>query len=447
MKRLLFMLFLLPNCINAQQIKQAIQWVKASSWNEVRELAKKENKYIFVDVYTTWCGPCKRMDEEVYTDEFVGMHMNKRFINVQVQIDKTRNDNEYIRRWYNDAELLQQQYKVVSVPTYLFFDPSGKIVHRGSAFLKQEEFLTMAFKAFDPKSQFYTLKAQYESGQKDSKIMAYLFNESKIFGDLQLAGQIRIDYLNHLEKQPKKILYQKENLEFIAAAMPDTKSKWFKMFFPNGEKVNGIIGRNGFARRATDSAIARQYINPMLNKLKAGDSPDWEKMFNEIKKDFSEEYARRVISYRKGRWFRDKNDAENYTVNFLELVAMDGLDTTFHLSDIEINAFANFYVLKNSRYKDNEGLLTKAVKMMEGVVRRADNTINFHQDRHKDSVLTIQWKAMKIDTYADLLYKAGRRQEAISWEHYALKLAESINAQDRVSRYQETLQLMKKGEF
>mgnify|MGYP000857323607 CR=1 FL=1 len=57
---------------------QFTQW----SWKEILELAKKEDKPIFVDCYAVWCGPCKVMDAEVFTQPQVGDYFNSNFINV-----------------------------------------------------------------------------------------------------------------------------------------------------------------------------------------------------------------------------------------------------------------------------------------------------------------------------------------------------------------------------
>jgi thiol-disulfide isomerase/thioredoxin len=48
--------------------KTGIQFINGKNWSEVLALAKKENKYIFVDCYTTWCGPCKYMSGTLFHD-------------------------------------------------------------------------------------------------------------------------------------------------------------------------------------------------------------------------------------------------------------------------------------------------------------------------------------------------------------------------------------------
>ncbi len=73
---------------------QGIVFDERSSWQNILQQAKASNKYIFIDCYTTWCGPCKEMDNEVYTDGSVGDFMNKKFISVKLQMDTAAGDNE-----------------------------------------------------------------------------------------------------------------------------------------------------------------------------------------------------------------------------------------------------------------------------------------------------------------------------------------------------------------
>ena len=51
------------------------------------EKAKEEDKIIFVDVYATWCGPCKMMDREVFSQEKVAEYYNATFVNAKFDSD------------------------------------------------------------------------------------------------------------------------------------------------------------------------------------------------------------------------------------------------------------------------------------------------------------------------------------------------------------------------
>ncbi len=80
--------------------------------------AKLQRKVLFVDVYASWCGPCKWMDENTFKDARVSEKFNKTFINYKVDGESFEGVNVGII------------YRVDSYPTYLFISPEGQVLHR-----------------------------------------------------------------------------------------------------------------------------------------------------------------------------------------------------------------------------------------------------------------------------------------------------------------------------
>lgn len=58
-----------------------IQFIE-DEWDEVLKIAEKEDKLIFLDLYSTACKPCRIMAQEVFTDSIAGTYFNQHFINV-----------------------------------------------------------------------------------------------------------------------------------------------------------------------------------------------------------------------------------------------------------------------------------------------------------------------------------------------------------------------------
>src|SRR5687767_13915451 len=130
MKILLCMLVILPSAIFSQIEDTGIKFEEGLTWQQVVEKAKNQNKYIFVDCYTTWCFPCKKMDKEVYVLEEVGKVYNDRFISFKLQMDSTSQDSESVQRCYTTAAEFKKQYNISSYPTYLFFSPEGNAIDK-----------------------------------------------------------------------------------------------------------------------------------------------------------------------------------------------------------------------------------------------------------------------------------------------------------------------------
>lgn len=64
---------------------QEIKWM---SWEEAAAANAKEPKKIFVDVYTDWCGWCKRMDATTFKDPAVVALMNEKFYAVKLNAEQ-----------------------------------------------------------------------------------------------------------------------------------------------------------------------------------------------------------------------------------------------------------------------------------------------------------------------------------------------------------------------
>lgn len=75
-----------PTTTSAPKEKAKVNWV---SFTEAVELNKKEPRKIFIDVYTTWCGPCKMMDANTFTDPVIIEYLNKYYYPVKLNAEMT----------------------------------------------------------------------------------------------------------------------------------------------------------------------------------------------------------------------------------------------------------------------------------------------------------------------------------------------------------------------
>ena len=104
---------------------------QATSWEKALALSAKENKPIFLDISTSWCGYCKRMKSKVYTDAEVAAYYNANFINVIV-------DGEV-----GEGIKLNKKYGVTAYPALIFINPDGSLNHQTKGYHKPDKFIKL----------------------------------------------------------------------------------------------------------------------------------------------------------------------------------------------------------------------------------------------------------------------------------------------------------------
>lgn len=439
MKKLLLLIMFAPLPIMAQN--NGIHFEKELNWEQVKAKAKKENKYIFLDYYATWCGPCKRMDKEVYINDTVGNFFNKNFISVKIQMDETEKDTKEVQSWRKDAEAMARQYKIQVYPTFVFLSSDGSIVHMETGFKLPRDFVAVAQvatapgKVYDnPYAAYDWLVADYKEGKKDYSKMPYLVKTALKLGELEIAQTVAKDYSNYVMGLKGEELYTKENMEFFATII-SSKSKFFQLFFPDGRKIDATVNRNGYAESIVDGVILREDVEPFI-QMKAGgiqimgakpearSEPEWEKLYQIIANKYTIDYAKRNVLDAKIIW-HERQQNLIYATYFIQRWEMYGLDTTNEKTDGRLNEVAwDIFTKVMDKVQINA-----AINWMQGVVRRS---ASIHPS----------WTAATTDTYACLLYKAGRKDEAIQWEEQAVNIADSTE----VKEYQDKVDQMKKGE-
>ena len=278
--------------------------------------AKTENKYIFLDCFTTWCSPCKQMDV-VYANDSVGDYFNERFVSGKVQLDQTKNDNDAVKSWYRDADSISKKYRVIAYPTFIFLSPGGMIVHKDIGFKPAGEFLEVAKTALipgkiydDPYRQYDSLLSNYEQGNKDYSRMAYIIGAAQELGDTAMFRKLLKDYMSYLSELKKEDLYTKQNIAFIADHI-NSKSKLFSIFYPDGSKINTVMDKTGYAERIVSQIIQREMVNPFLKVDRSEWTslpPDyreaeWSMLYKKIKLKYNEEYAKRTLLTGRMNWY------------------------------------------------------------------------------------------------------------------------------------------------
>lgn len=159
---LLCTVFVMP--ASAQGIKFA-----HGSWNEIKALAKKENKPIFIDFYTDWCVPCKKMSAETFPQQAVGDFFNKNFINVQIDAEK------------GEGITLKKQYQITAYPSLVFTNPNEEVIYKLIGTQGAQQLIGQGTLALHPQVDYTILKEKYANNQlsKDDVLRYMLLVKAK----------------------------------------------------------------------------------------------------------------------------------------------------------------------------------------------------------------------------------------------------------------------------
>jgi thioredoxin-related protein len=409
MKNAVLTLLIIISCSAVFAQHGGMQFVNNVSWKAVLEKAKKEHKFIFVDCATTWCGPCKYMSKNIFPMDSVGDFYNAKFICTAFQLDTTGHDDAEIQARYQDASFIAVNYKIRAYPTYLYFNPEGELVTREGGSSDAEAFLTKGRNALDPQKQYYTQQKLYNDGKRDSAFLrALTFMAINAFED----SAARV-YFNSYYPTQKNLLV-KENLEMIFQVTQHKQDTGFALMVNNLETFEQVIPKEQllsylenilFTSEISGSAIHHDWTSAQLEQY----SQDMKKKYPML--------ADAVLAPLKTMFYLEKQDWKNFAVSVDQYAASPSP------APDQLNNYAWTVFTKCDDKSVIESALVWSKKSFEG---QNQNTYN------------------SIDTYANLLYKLGRNQEAIDWEMKAQQLALTQGGEKQWN--QDVIDKMKKGE-
>jgi thioredoxin-related protein len=427
MKRCPLLVFLLPLFLSAQS---GLEFEDSLNWAQIKDKAQSEHKFIFVDCFTTWCGPCKLMDKEVFPKASVGQLMNQNFISVRIQMDTTAYDKQKVKDWYNDAQKIKTKYSVTGFPTFLFFNPNGELVHIGIGAHRESDFIKLASQSLSEETQYFPLLKAYMQGRKSSMRIKYLAYQTKAIGNTSLSDSIAGDYVdNYLNKEVQDSVLTETNVRFLVN-FPHcwgSKDLPFRVIQDRGGQFDSVLKTLKNVPRLTSrnilmSIVDREEVRPYVQKAKGGKhEPDWTTIRNNIKRKYGRELADVILVDAKYYWYVGKNDKKNIAKYYAQKIEKFGLDSTgFNASQTNNIVWDVIIPHINDRI-----IISKAISWMSVIVRNNATDPSF------------------ADTFAHLLYKAGQKKDAITWEQKALTLSSD---EAEKAEFKMNLSKMGKGE-
>ncbi|RQO30946.1 hypothetical protein DBR32_09560 [Taibaiella sp. KBW10] len=439
---------------------QGIQF-EEGSFSEALAKAKKENKIVFVDVYTTWCGPCKKMAKEFFPTKEAGDKYNTHFVNYKIDAEK------------GEGIGVAKKYKVEGYPTNLFIRPDGSIVYTKMGMSDLNAFLENADIALaeqkDPlKWEDYVVKLKKGNSDK-TFITQYLQKAERLGKNSDEAINIYVaKYINQ-----QKI--SDEDLNFLLDNTHTVDNKAFPILAAHADQVDALrknIAPNFF------TYYTQNLYNSTADKL--GKNKE-ENRFEELMKPLIGKYSKLPESdllFYKGKFYEAMGD------------------------EAKMNAFmkekANYYTNKSDQAYDKENYIRKEETLLSIKQQMIANKVPEAQHQQQidvtleqnPSILSIasmsaaselnqiawgiyeqekkaqykdalKWskrsleligsdiknRAAFIDTYAHLLFVDGQTEEAIKQQSEAVEGLKQAGITEGIEDFEQTLQSMKDGKL
>jgi thioredoxin-related protein len=211
MKKLVSGLFLFSAI--AAFAQEAIQFQELP-FKELVAKAKKENKIVFIDAYASWCGPCKMMERNVFTQKSVGDYYNSNFVNARFDMEK------------GEGREIATKYGVRSYPTYLFLNGDGELVSQNYGYMEGSLFLSMAQDINSPNNKKGSLKERFAKGEKDPEFLINIMklNSSSDFDFAKKASE------RYFENKKKTEEFTKDDVGLLLFFLKSTEDKNYVVF-------------------------------------------------------------------------------------------------------------------------------------------------------------------------------------------------------------------------
>lgn len=381
----------MPGLTRAQE--QGIRFDKSMSWREVVEKATRENKYIYVDVMATWCGPCQAMVKNIFPQREVGDFYNEHFICLKLQTDKTAKDDEYVKAWHKEVNDICTKAKIKVLPTSLYYNPQGELVHIIPGGMPDAGRFVEAGKiALDENRQIFTCLKKYEAGERDVEFLYELSVNFLMLGDKVMARKVGNTFWQTIT--PEERLLDK-GIRYAADFFESVDDAMLPLFMDHPERVDAVLGK-GVADQKVIRAIEAKYINPLMKD--SVNIPDWDGLYREL----TERYPKKQESIRKMLLNRKLGYGQRYHNDGLCAAALKELLPICWEEGSEVLIPNYAYELGRKAQDKEAGKIA-----LEWLERTLDET-----------------NAYQLLNYADILFLNKQKGKGLKCVNTALKLTE-----------------------
>ncbi|MCB0594137.1 MAG: thioredoxin family protein [Lewinellaceae bacterium] len=348
--------------------QEGIEFSK-ENWEGILAKASAENKLIFMDAYTTWCGPCKMMSKDVFTEASVGAFYNENFINAKIDMEA------------GEGLDLAERYEVQAYPTLLFIDGDGELVHRGVGYQSAEQFVSLGEIALDPSRRLSSLAARYAQGDRSPEFL-HNYAMAAMNAMSPDAGEIVQAYL-----ESKEDWSDEETRQLIFETAESADSKLFDYMLENRPAFEELYGERN---------VLTKLQRMIISSLDPAGTPEetLAKADAQFQKAFPEDAPMMSANFRMN-YFRMLGQMDKFAETAAGYYDKYGSESSMELNNIAWAFYEN----------------VEDVKMLEKAVKWAEQSVEMEDGYYNN------------DTLAALYYKTGNKKKAKKAAEHAIELA------------------------
>jgi thiol-disulfide isomerase/thioredoxin len=371
--------FILCFSLNMAIAQNGVQFIEDKTWEEVLAIAGKENKIVFLDAYTTWCGPCKKMSNEVFPLTQVGNYFNEKFINVKMDMEQ------------EEGKKVARRYGIRAFPTLLFVNSDGDVVHRVAGFRDEKSLLSLGSDANNPTRQMAYMKKKYDEGNREADFLhSYAYARLQAF-----AGDDYIKVANEYLATQTDWATEK-NMQFVFDFVTRTDAQMFDFLVQN---------RTAFELKFGDLEVDKKIdrlVGTRIDQLLSLKDGEETKMFEEVKTLYTKLDANTAVAQTanfKMTYHRNGGNRKDFA-----LAAIEYIENMPEISAIELSDIAfTFY-----RVIEDEGQLELALGWAKRALKEEKDVSHY-------------------ETVASLYYKLGNKGKAKKYAKQGIEYAKSQN--------------------
>lgn len=220
----LFLLNLMPLALMGQ-----VEFIEVENLEQMKAAQKKASDQmlmLFVDVYATWCGPCKMMDSEVYSDPYVASYMNTHYVNVKMD-----GETDYGRIFVSEQQL-------EGYPTMFIFSDDGERISKIVGYTPPKDLVSSLKSVNGGYGKMKILRARYNNGTIGEEDFADYITVVREMGNQEKAEELTAEYVEKTMDQKRKL---SDSDIRVLAFYTDLDDSWWDRFSADRERLKQVL--------------------------------------------------------------------------------------------------------------------------------------------------------------------------------------------------------------